>query len=195
MGPNGDFNFRADRPAVAYNPTNNEYLVVWEGNENPAGYEVEIHGQRLNAATGAEVGANDFRISDMGPDGDGRFSAIEAAVAYNSTDNEYLVVWGASDPTVEENEIFGQRLDAATGTEVGTNDFRISDMGPDGDPNFDGSTPAVAYNPTNNEYLVTWYGNDNISPGLGELEIYGQRLNAATGAELGANDFRISNMG
>jgi hypothetical protein len=46
--------------------------------------------------------------------------------------------------------------------EIGTNDFRISDMGPDGNADFDAFPPSVAYNPTNNEYLVVWYGEDLI---------------------------------
>ena len=84
----------------------------------------------------------------------------------------------------------------ATGAEVGTNDFRISDMGPDGNTNFDAQDPAVAYNSTNNEYLVVWRGDDDTAPLVdNELEIFGQRLNAATGAAVGTNDFRISDMG
>lgn len=62
----------------------------------------------------SEVGTNGFRISDMGPDGDTAFTAEDAAVAYNATDNEYLVVWDGDDDTGslvdEEFEIFGQRL-------------------------------------------------------------------------------------
>ena len=54
--------------------------------------EFEIFGQRLSAA-GGEVGANDFRISDMGPDGNGSFAVLNPAIAYNSQPNEYLVVW------------------------------------------------------------------------------------------------------
>ena len=44
-----------------------------------------------------------------------------------------------------EREILGQRL-AADGTEIGTNDFRVSQLGPDGDQRFDNQRPAVAYN-------------------------------------------------
>ena len=61
--------------------------------------------------------------------------------------------------------------------EVGTNDFRISDMGPDGNVNYRAVNARVAYNPANNEYLVVWYGDDNT--GLlvdNEFEIFGQRF-------------------
>ncbi len=51
----------------------NRYLIVWEGDDDiaPLGDgQYEIFGQTVDAATGAEVGANDFRLSDMGPNGD-----------------------------------------------------------------------------------------------------------------------------
>ncbi len=197
MGVDGDPSADAFDAAVAYNPTNREYLIVWSGDDGTvqAGDEFEIFGQRIDAATGAEVGENDFRISTMGPDGDASFDAVFPAVAYNPTDNEYLVVWQGDDDTpplvVGENEIFGQRIDAATGAEVGENDFRISTMGPDGDRNFPAFEPAVVYNPQMNEYLVVWEGEE-LS---GEAETYVQRIDAASGAEIGTDDLRISHMG
>jgi hypothetical protein len=205
MGLDGDTRFGAKNPAVAYNPTANEYLVVWDGNDNSlAAGESEIYGQRLDASPAAfgEVGTNDFRISDMGPDGNVNFGAFVPAVAYNGANNQYLVAWSGDDDTGtladNENEIFGQRLNAdpAAFGEVGTNDFRISDMGPDGNPSFDAFRPSVAYNGANNQYLVAWSGDDDTGALVGgEFEIFGQRLDAATGAEVGANDFRLSDMG
>ena len=203
MGPDGDSAYDAERVAVAYNSVDNEYLVVWQGDDDTlplVNNETEIFGQRIDAATGAEVGDNDFRISDMGPDGDSAHDAEWVALAYNSVDNEYLVVWQGDDGTPPlangEFEIFGQRIDAATGAEVGDNDFRISDMGPDGLLLYDAFIPAVAYNSVNHEYLVVWHGDDNAAPVVDdEREIFGQRIDAATGVELGENDFRISDMG
>ncbi len=88
-------------------------------------------------------------------------------MAWNLTANEYLVVWSGDDDTAplvnEEFEIFGQRVDAG-GTEIGTNDFRLSDMGPDGNVSFDAFSPAVAWNATANEYLVVWAGDDDTAP-------------------------------
>jgi hypothetical protein len=202
MGTDGNANFDAFDPSVAYNSTNDEYLIVWEGDDNSGSLvdnEYEIYGQRLDN-TGAEIGTNDFRISDMGPDGNANFDAFEPGVVYNSTNNEYLVIWYGDDniaPLVDnEFEIFGQRLDN-TGVEIGTNDFRISDMGPNGDVNYGvfPVAPSVVYNSTNNEYLVVWPGDDNTAPLVdGELEVFGQRL-SNLGAEIGTNDFRISDMG
>ncbi|MEL6824475.1 MAG: hypothetical protein AAFP70_22170, partial [Calditrichota bacterium] len=142
-----------------------------------------------------EFGENDFRISDMGPDANGAFDAFNAAVVYNSIENEYLVVWSGDDDKNEEFEIWGQRIDAATGEEVGVNDFQISDVGPDGQINYDAFQPAVAYNNIQNEYLVVWYGDDNQTSLVNdEFEIFGQLLDAS-GNEIGTDDFRISFMG
>ncbi|MGB5259356.1 MAG: hypothetical protein WBO34_02400, partial [Gammaproteobacteria bacterium] len=135
-----------------------------------------------------EIGTNDFRISDMGPDGDDNYSAGDPAVAYNAMANEYLVVWRGDDDTAalvdNEYEIFGQRINADTGLELGM-DFRISDMGPDGDVNFSADAPAVVYNATADEYLVVWGGDDDTAPLVdNEYEIFGQRIDGATGVEL-----------
>jgi hypothetical protein len=116
MGPDGAVVFGASDPAVAYDAAFNAYLVVWRGDDDLVGVnENEIFGQYLDAATGAEIGGNDLRLSDMGPDGSTDFNVEYAAVAYNSTDNQYLVVWSGDtlEPLVladEEYEIFGQRM-------------------------------------------------------------------------------------
>jgi hypothetical protein len=61
-----------------------------------------------------EIGPNDFRISDMGPDGDTAFRAVHAALPTNPRPDEYLVIWEGDDDTGtlvdDENEIFGQLL-------------------------------------------------------------------------------------
>ena len=56
-----------------------------------------------------EIGANDFRISDLGPDGDPSFDASSAAVTANGQGNEYLVVWSGDDSTQElvDDELVG----------------------------------------------------------------------------------------
>jgi uncharacterized repeat protein (TIGR01451 family) len=166
---------------VAYNSAEDEYLVVWWGDDNTGSLvdnEREIYGQRVAAATGAEIGG-DFRLSDMGPDGDSRYWASSPAVAYNSAEDEYLVVWRGDDDTGglvdDEYEIFGQRVDAATGAEIG-GDLRLSDMGPDGNRFYGASYPAAAYNSTEDEYLVVWQGDDTAPLVDSEYEIYGQRF-------------------
>ncbi len=200
MGPDGNSDFNAFNPSVAYNSTSKEYLVVWEGDDNTGGLvegEFEIFGQRVSGL-GQEIGS-DFRISNQGFDGNVLFDAEDPVAAFNSTDNEYLVVWNgdfnSGNAVAGEDEIFGQLL-AADGTEIGAN-FRISDMGFDGFTNTDATAPAITYNDVNNNYLVIWEGYDLIfldTSTQDELEIYGQFINS-TGAEIGDNDFRISEQG
>ena len=203
-GPDGVDSRDTGPPDVAYDSNNNRFLVVWEADDTEAGLpnnKNEIFGQLLDGTTGADVGVNDFRISDMGPNADPEYDAGRPAVAFNPVSGEYLVVWRGEDDAgglvFDEFEIYGQRISAELGGEVGVNDFRISDMGStDGDTDFSGESPAVAHNPTTNEYLVVWSGDDD-SNGLvvDELEIYGQLLDGSSGAEIGVNDFRISDMG
>ncbi|WP_372770634.1 lamin tail domain-containing protein, partial [Pseudoalteromonas sp.] len=205
MGIDGNADFDALRPDVAHNFTNNEYLVVWGGEDQANMSEWEIYGQRINGSSGQalgtnELGVNDFRISDMGPENSSDYYGFEPAVAYNSFNNEYLVVWEGEDNTLPlifgESEIFGQRLSGATAGEIGENDFRISDAGPNGDTAYDAYGADVEYNKLNNEYLVVWTADEDT--GLlvdDEYEIYGQRILASTGAAIGDNDFRISDMG
>ncbi|MEZ5098765.1 MAG: hypothetical protein R3C15_02970 [Thermoleophilia bacterium] len=154
-----------------------------------------VAGALAGAAAGTQPLGQDTRVSQMGADGDGAFDAQDSAIAYNSVDHEFLVVW-TGDRTVglsgSEDEVFGRLLDAS-GQPIGTQ-FRISDMGPDGDAAFDAARPAVAYNPDANEYLVVWEADDSSPLVDNESEIFGQRL-SADGAEVGTNDFRISDLG
>ncbi|MEO1085456.1 MAG: hypothetical protein AAFY88_14550 [Acidobacteriota bacterium] len=189
MGPDGSTGFSAERPDVAYNPRAGEFLVVWHSTDDTIDStgEIEIWGQRIEAGTGAEVGSNDFRISNQGPDGASNSDARRPAVAYNPVDDEYLVVWdgdGGMGLENDEFEIFGQRLEGASGARLSEENFRISQMGPDGDDQFDAGAPDVAHNVAQNEYLVVW-GGDSDEPGDNIFAIWGQVLDGATGEAIG----------
>ncbi|MEM8525536.1 MAG: hypothetical protein AAGG68_12925 [Bacteroidota bacterium] len=148
--------------------------------------------------TAQKIGDN-FFIS--GSDGNGGTSNRVAfsSIAYNSIEDEYLVVWAGeysnvSDLDPAEPEIWGQLVDASTDTLIGAN-FRISDLGDNNNPTIGVNAPKAVYNSTRNEYLVVFYGDNNVPPVVnGEAEIYGQRLDA-DGNEIGMNDFRISFLG
>ncbi len=70
----------------------------------------------------------------------------EAAVAYNSVHDEYLAVWTTDVSGVEE--VYGIRVDSE-GVPIGLF-FAISEPG---NNQWD---PAVAYDPVNDRYFVTW---------------------------------------
>ncbi|MEM9656916.1 MAG: hypothetical protein AAF961_01015, partial [Planctomycetota bacterium] len=122
QGRDDDVEVDAIRPTVTYNPIQNEFLATWTGDRIDG--EREIYGQRLDSS--GHPSGESFRISVQGPDGDIEFDAWDSAVAYNSSDNEYLVTWFGH-RTAREYEIYGQRLDGG-GIPLGDN-FQISMQG------------------------------------------------------------------
>lgn len=175
---------RQANPDVTYNPTANEYLVVWEDDSEPCsqyGETTQISGRR--------VGADG---SLLGPSFCAFLSTIEGnlqpAIAFNPTANEYLVAAvdfayvGAVWP-VRYTEIWTQRL-TPTGTRaVGAKHRSGRDaLGWEW-------SPRVVANPAANEFLVVWQDSRNDVAG-DTYEIWGQRV-SGTGPAIGYN-FRIS---
>lgn len=162
-GTGGDFLIsmatgNQEYPAVAYNATADEHLVVWEEDD-------DIYGQ-IFSATGVPQGGS-FSISSH------PFLQQSPAAIYNATGDEYLVVW--VDDRNGSYDVYGQRV-SGDGT-LAEGDFAIctatdSQLYPD-----------VAYNAAADEYLVVW--EDRRSYPV--YDIYGQRVDA-DGALLGAGD-------
>jgi len=86
----------------------------------------------------------------------------EPDVAYNSTANEYLVVWHDGAVNIQ-----AQRL-AADGSRIGE-PFNVTIA-----PRFQ-YNPSVAYNPDTNEYLVVWSDFRNST----HYDIWGQRVSSS----------------
>jgi hypothetical protein len=181
-------NFHASAPEVAYNSTNNQYLIVWSGGFMKES-QTEVWGQGLTAQ-GRPLGKGngDFRISQINTSvGSDRYAG-PPNLAHNSSNNEYFVVFNASGLAAtanEVNEIYGQRIDAAKLEETGPQDFRISHTGGAKD---EADSPRVAYDSLAKEYLVIWRGVRSAAP----FEIFGQRL-SLTGTEI-ETDFQVSNI-
>lgn len=178
--PMHDFGFvgsvRSFGGRVAYNPTANQYLVVWAQEvPGPASGE-EVYGQRISAS-GVKEGPP-ISISHTGTEMDS-LGAYEADVAYSPSTGGYLSVFTAQ--TGAGTRIAGQALET-DGDEVGVN-FPIADAGT-------ASLPSLAAGP-GDEFLVVWDSHDE-DPGGGS-EVAGQRVTAA-GAELGT-DLRLSETG
>jgi hypothetical protein len=166
----------ADRryPDVAYNATDNEYLVVWEHQD--ALFGRGIHGRRISGS-GAVLDATDIVIQTPGG---AVYSSHRPAVAYSSTDNSYLVVWSEVIQSVPLSYAIFGRVVSASGV-------------PDGGPeipilagNIERHNPDVAYNRRLNEYLAVWqeYHWGHIA-----YDIYARRLTA--GGVLLGSDFEI----
>lgn len=191
ISANQDDQGYAATPGIAVNAVTGDYLVTWVGTLGTTPpLEDEIFGQRLTAA-GAATGADDFRISEQGADGNASSQVFGPTVTSNPVTGDFLVAWAGEIGTTDEFEIWAQRL-ASNGSEAGGNDFQVSDMGGASQGAF---IPRVAANPGSNEYLVVWLADDNVPPLVdNELEVFGQRLTASGGAT-GADDFRISTQG
>ena len=210
VGGLGNTNSGVFPPEIAFNPSLNEYLVVYAADEN-ADTRTEIYGQLVDAETGAELTPNDFLIGEMvGLNGTGNDSD-RPEVAYNSTKTEYLVCYRGdfNAGIATELDIFVQRIDAngdlltsAGAVTASPAPLQVSDMGAPGENFLDAFKCDVAYNPTDDEYLVVWYGDDALPAdgGVGDSpsdnEAFGQLLEYSgnTLQELGT-DFRISDIG
>ncbi len=193
----GSTSYIALTPKVAWNsdPFTNEFIVVWYGDHSlSADNEYEIFAHRLNGSTGSELGL-DTRISQLGTDGSTSFSANNPSVAYNENEGNYLVIYHGDSTTDGENEIFAHLI-SSTGSPTG-DDIRISDMGPDGNANFDGLNPDIVFDKNLNKFFAVWNGDDN-SGGLvdNENEIFGQILTETGDNDPEtSNDFRVSDAG
>ena len=138
-----------EEPDIAYNSTEQEYLIVWADDRDGDG-EADIWGQRYSAA-GRPLGQNFAVREESG-------NETNAVVTYNPADNNYLVVW--EDET--EGDVEGQILTAQGGPIDQA--FNIAD----------GAAPAVAYNSISNFYLVA-FEQSNVDTGY---DIYARHISA-----------------
>ncbi len=143
-------------PAVAYNSSKDEYLALWWDDRDYVMSGYNIYG-RLIASNGEESPESEDCPITTAPGDQQR-----PDVTYNSTDDEYLVVW--QDIRHGDWDIFGRRI-SDNCTQLDSS-FPISRV-----PGLQ-RYPAVAYNSTDNQYLTVWWDNRN-SPTTDE-DIYGQ---------------------
>ncbi|MBI4578058.1 MAG: hypothetical protein HY718_00055, partial [Planctomycetes bacterium] len=160
-------------PAACYNAQADQFLVLWRDTSEPV-VGMRLKGQRIDAGTGSLVGSFFHMTLDANT-----LEAYNGQAAYNSVNGEWFVVFeGTEDPSVQGQDIFGQRL-AGDGTRVGPHIPLVVKSGFQREPH-------VAHDPVNNRYLVTWFHNtDAIS-----RRIY-SRLFDSTGSPL-ANEVKLS---
>jgi len=125
-------------PAVAYNSTANQFLVVWQTFQ--AGTLSDISGRLVNA-DGSFPGT-EFTISNAAN------NQTVPAVAYNSTANQFLVVWQHDSLAATLLDISG-RLVNADGTLSGS-EISISAAASDE------TAPALAFNVNTNQFVVVF---------------------------------------
>jgi len=142
-----------EKPAIAYNSTNDEFLVVWQSKESAAA-DWDICGHVLSS-TGDLIPNHGFCIKEAG-------DQQEPAIAYNSQDNLYLVVW--QDNRRGHWDIYGRPVSSAGQPQDRSWLFARYEAGNDQ------TVPAVAYNSGVNQFLVVW--QDSIN---GNGDVYGRR--------------------
>lgn len=158
-----DLSIGATYPALAYNPQNQEYLLVWCRQQagSAAIYAMQISKTGVFGAV--------YPVSET----TGTTQRCKPDVAYNTTNHNYLIVWE----------------DIITGPQFYVHGRLFTPGGTLGDEvtfNESGSSnyvfPAVAYSSTSNEFLVVWAAQ----PYGGNYSILAQRL-SNTGVKLGGN--------
>ncbi len=147
--------YHHDAPAIAYNETANQYLVVWAN----AHY---IYGQLLSATTGVTVNQN-LTLPAY-------YTAVaHPTIASNTQDSQYMIVW--IEHTDTHNKLWCQRLDNQ-GNLIATPLTVATMIAPD-------TQPQVVYNSSAREYMVVWRDQRWYSPNeFPKTDIYAQRLSA-----------------
>lgn len=139
-------------PDVAYDPINDQYLVVWQNYDNASmvpGYG--IHAKLVPGSGGVAdpSSATDIIIQSKGGN---LYTPGKPAVAYGSTDKKFLVVWSETwHPSPLQKDILGQMI-AANGSLHGAQITISNDPGT-GDYR---EAPDVAYNRFINRFLVVF---------------------------------------
>ena len=128
------------QPAVAYNATTDEYLVVWMYNANGDGSTYEIWGRTI-AWNGAYQNP-EFQIITWT-----NRTFWTPRVTWNSFRNEYLVVWSAFDATTSLPTDVAHAILAADGSKLYGAIISTADQPHQAD---------VTYNVAADEYLVVW---------------------------------------
>lgn len=156
------------QPAVAYDPLNDRYLVVWSYDYHGDGSDWDVYG-RLIPWNGPDAGLTEFPIET------GTRTQDSSEVAFALAQQEFLVVWNNSGGGVPI-DIEGARIQL-NGSLVPGGLVAVASGATDR------TNPDIAYNPDRNEYLVTYDDSG--------ADILGTRL-AGNGAVLGGGEFGIA---
>lgn len=125
-----------EQPAVAYNWSHAEYLVLWHNNRPVT---QDIYARRVSRSGQL---LSWFTVSSAS-------NCKYPAVAYNHTNDEYLVVWSQYNASDARWEIYGRIIPwNAPGTNT---PFLIASWS-----SMNLELPVVAWNSYRNEYMVTW---------------------------------------
>jgi hypothetical protein len=135
-------------PDVAYNPVQDEYLIVYTYQVNTSDYDIWARRVKWN---GADLGEPQYQAFTINTDSDIQWYP---AVAYNDTNDEYLVVyennWSSSMRDIAAQRVAGVAGGGTSGGEL------LSWRNIATAPNTVRRLPDVAYNAARNEYLIAY---------------------------------------
>lgn len=171
----------ATAPAVAFNPCDNEYLVVWSDARSLATRGTDLYARRISA-DGERLG-RERRISGARAVTDER----DPSLAYNARAHEYYVVWSDARNWVQDPvrwfDLFGRRV-GARGARIGSDHH----LGGRAHASESESQPVIDYDTDTDRYLLAW--RDEYVNGTYTASIRG-RILTGSGKRVGPT-FRIS---
>lgn len=135
-----------ERPALAYNRSRNEYLVVWQQWTS----DCDVYGRRVQG-NGTPMGAGPQAISAQ-PDDDTRPAV--AALPTEPGQGKYLVLYESPNYLPPVSNIYGVRLTGELvreGSVLWLSQFNAEDR-----------SPAVAGQESNHHYLAVWSRNGGV---------------------------------
>ncbi len=144
-----------NNPAVAYNQTHDQYLVVWS-NLQPGG-DTDIYARRVRASDGA-------LLSSFTIDTEAGANFYEPDVAYSGVQDEYLVVYSYEGGGSVDGDVVVRHItwDGANLHLPQYQPYRVGRSDPAGQQH----KPAVTANDEDGEFLVvyqnTWLTHDDI---------------------------------
>jgi len=145
-------------PAIAYDPVNNRYLIVWEDDRNFNSNATDIYG-RLCDATDLNSGncsGTEFAISSTNA------MEKEPAVAFDRFNQKYLVVW--TDGT--NKKIRGRYINPD-----GSFDGTAFDLITTGTP----SQPSLVFNEVTKKFNLAWREDNNTFDTSNSINLLGSK--------------------
>jgi hypothetical protein len=157
-------------PAVAYDPVNDRYLIVWAFDYLGDGSDFDIRA-RFIAWDGSSM-TEEIVISNT------ENMEIHPQVAYGLAPEAFTIVWSGDNATIS-TYIAGRQIAADSG-DLGSIFILSADE-------YDSTYPDIAYNQARNEWLIVW-----MQYVFSDWDIYGIRL-SGNGIPQGSGAFAIHN--
>lgn len=160
-GPDGSTSFRAERPAAAYAPAADRFLVVWQ--EEDDNDETELFGRLLDGA--GEPVAAPFQItSTVGGDPDATVEPADADVAFHPGSGRFYVTYSAARVSGGRRRILVRSVDLAGVPSAPTD---LTSTAPDFDR---GTRPAIACAASGDRCVVVYEHTVDTPPVGGVLD-------------------------